>query len=96
MVRDIGGLFQRTAVLQVGGNARGPERVVAHRGTDAGRRPAPHHRKGVGLGQRLAGKLRGSTAEALEQGRPRRILQARRLDIVVEITFQRVVAGQFD
>lgn len=43
-------LFQRAAVLEIGGDPRGPDAVIADRRLDPGRRrPAPDHRIGIGL-----------------------------------------------
>ena len=52
MVRHLRGAPKRPAVLEVGGDARRPKRVIADLGRDAGRpRPPLNHRIGVRLGQ---------------------------------------------
>lgn len=53
---DHGGTFQRAAVLQVGGNAGGPEGFVADPRGDVDRLGSSlHHRVGVGTRQGCAG-----------------------------------------
>lgn len=57
MVRHLRRLFQRAAVLKVGGDAGRPEAVVADIGLDpGGRRPPADHRVGLHLGQRRPGR----------------------------------------
>jgi hypothetical protein len=68
MVRHRSGLFQRAAVLEVGGDPRCAEAVVAELGCDAGRRRAPaDHRIGVRLRQHGAGEFPGAPADRAEQ-----------------------------
>src|ERR1700691_474232 len=51
VVRPLRGLLKRPAVLEVGGDAGRPKRVVPDLGRDVGRFGAPlDHRVGVGLG----------------------------------------------
>ena len=52
------GVFERAAILEVGGDPGRPEAVVADLGLDPGHCGAPtDHRIGVGLGQGGAGQL---------------------------------------
>ena len=68
MVRHRSCFFQRAAVLEIGGDPRRPETVVAELGGDAGRRRAPaDHRIGVCLRQHGAGELAGAAADRAEQ-----------------------------
>ena len=51
MISHRGGVFQRAAVLQVGGDPGRPEAMVADPGADAGCQGASlHHETGIGLG----------------------------------------------
>src|SRR5271166_4273207 len=68
MVCHRGGLFQRAAILEIGGNAGGAKAVIAELGFDAGRRGAPaDHRIGVCLRQHRAGEPTGAAADCAEQ-----------------------------
>jgi len=68
VVRHRRGLFQRAAVLKIGGDSGRPEAVIAELGFDprAGRAPADH-RIGVRLLQHRAGELAGAAADRAEQ-----------------------------
>jgi len=67
MVRHLRGLFERTAVLQISGDARGAKDVVANsRGDASGFGATLNHRIGVSLGQGVAGELAGRAAIGLE------------------------------
>lgn len=70
MVRHGSGLFERPAVLQIGGDAGRAEAVIPDfcRNT-GGYRASPDHRIGIGLGQGGQGKLaRASAYRAKQQG----------------------------
>jgi len=62
------GLLERATVLQICGNARGSEAMVANLRLDAGRRGAPpDHGVGVGLGQGSAGEFARAAADGSKQ-----------------------------
>jgi hypothetical protein len=66
MVRHLRGAFERSPVLQVGGNAGRAEGMIAGARGDAGSFGAPlDHRIGVCLGQGRAGELAGRAAVSL-------------------------------
>jgi hypothetical protein len=68
MVRHRRGLFERAAVLQIGGDPGCPEAVVAELCGDAGRRRAPSdHRIGARLRQHVAGELARAAPDRAEQ-----------------------------
>src|SRR4051812_19188346 len=89
-----GGVLQRAAVLEVGGDAGGAEAVVADRGGDAGGGgAAADHGVGVGLRQGRAGELAGAAADGAEQ-RPLRVAaQAGAVEVGGEVVIKVVVAG---
>jgi hypothetical protein len=92
MVRHLRRLLKRTAVFEVGGDARRPKRVVANLGRDLGRPRAPlNHSIGVSLGQGIAGEPAGRAAVGLEQKRLRIAREPRAVDIRVEVGFEIVV-----
>ena len=85
VVRHLRGLFKRAAVLQVSGDARGAEGVVADaRGDAAGFRAPLNHRVGGGLGQGVAGKLDGRAQQRL-----RIIRKPRALDVLMPVGCRR-------
>lgn len=94
VVRHSSRLLERAAVLEMGGDPRGPERMIANLGVDAGsRRTAPDHRIGIGLGQGRARKPIGAVPYRAEQ-RPLVIsADAGRIDVGVQIDLEIVVAG---
>ena len=68
VVRHRRGFFESTAVLEVGGDSRRPEAVVAELGFDPGRRGAPgDHRIGVRLRQHSARQLPHAPADRVKQ-----------------------------
>lgn len=68
VVGDGGGAFERTAVLEVGGDAGGPEGVVADLRGDVGRLGPPlHHRIGVGGGEGGPGQFGRPTPDRPKQ-----------------------------
>ena len=68
MIRHRRCLFERAAVLEIGGDPRRPETVIAELGRDAGRGRAPaDHRIGVRLRQHGARELAGAAADRAEQ-----------------------------
>ena len=88
MVRHLRGLFERTAVLRISGDARGAKGVVADVGGDAaGFRAALNHRIGIRLGQGGAGKLAGRAAVGLKKQRFRLDRQPRAVDIFMQVGF---------
>jgi hypothetical protein len=101
MRRHLPRLFECAPVLQVGGDTGAAESVVAHFGGDAGRPHAPaHHLPGVDPIEPLAVKLRlagavWSVFDGLEEGDPPRVAQPATLDVLAEISLERVVAGHF-
>ena len=96
MIGHGGGAFERTAILQIGGDAGGPKSVAPDFSVDPSRlRTATDHGIGIGLGQGSAGHLTGPPPDRAEQ-RPSRIIpEPGRFDIGLQIVFQRVVAGHF-
>jgi uncharacterized protein len=94
MVRHLRRLFERAAVLQVSGDARRPERVVAGARNDVGGFGAPpNHRIGVRLGQGSAGQLAGRAAVGLEQHRLQIVREARAGKIFMQVGFE-IVMGR--
>ncbi len=94
MVRHLRGAFERTAVLEVGRDARRAERVVADLRGDAGGSGTPlNHLIGVCLGQGVAGELAGRAAVGLEQERLRVVRKARAGEILMQVGFEIVMAG---
>jgi len=93
MVRYLRGLFERAAVLQVSGDARRPEGVIADARDEAGGFGAPlNHLIGIRLGQGMAGELAGRTAVGLEQHRLRIVREARTGKIFMQVRFEVVMA----
>ena len=93
MVRHLRGAVKRPAVLAIGGDARGPKRVVADLGRDLGRLGAPlNYRIGVRLGQGIAGETASHTAVGLKQLRLRIAREPHAVDVRVPIGFEIVVA----
>jgi hypothetical protein len=85
--------LQSSAVLEVGGHACRPKRMITDLGGDVGRpRPPLDHCIGVRLGQGIAGELPGRPIVALEQKRLRIAREPRAVDILVQIGFEIVVA----
>jgi len=91
-----GGLFERAAVLEVGGDPGRAKREVADLGRDAGRSRAPtDHRVGVCLGQGRRRQRVGASADRPKQ-RPLRIArEPAAVDIGMEVSLEVVVAGHF-
>ena len=93
VIRHRGGLFERPAVLEIGGDARRPEVVVAELGCDAGCRRAPaDHRVGVCLLQHRPGEHAGAPADRAEQWPLGIVAQARAVEIGNEVFIEVVVA----
>ena len=68
MVRHRGGLFERAAILEIGGDPGRPEAMVAELGSDAGCRGAPaDHRIGIRLRQHGVRQLVGAASDRAEQ-----------------------------
>lgn len=89
-----GGIFERAAVFQIGGDTGRAERVIADLRADAGReRPAPHHRIRVGLRQRSRAQLVRPARDCAEQRTLRLIAQARLFKVRVEVGLERVMTG---
>ena len=94
MVGDVLRGFERALVLQVGGNAGRPERMVSDPGFDAGAaRPPLDHAVGVLLPQGLAGEHARLAHRRLEQRRVRISRDAGGGDVFVEVLLQTVVTG---
>jgi hypothetical protein len=93
MVRHRGSLFKGAAILEIGGNSRRPETVIAELGCDAGRRrAAADHRIGVRLRQHGAGELASAAPDRAEQ-RPLGIAaQARAVEIAREVLLEVMMA----
>ncbi len=87
-------LFQRPAVLEIGGDAGRPKAVVAELGIDAGRGGAPaDHRIGVARRQHGAGELAGAAADGAEQRPLGVVADAGLVEIGGEVGLKVVVAG---
>ena len=96
VVGDVLRRFQGAVVLEVGGNAGGPEGVVADEGLDAGGFGAPlNHAVGVLLPQGLGGEL-SSAAGGGPEKRPVEVLgNASGGEVGVEIQLQVVMTGDY-
>lgn len=95
MVGDRGGAFQSPAVLEVGRDAGGPERVIADLGGDACRlRPPLNHGVGLGAGEGRAGEFGGPAPDRAEQRAVRVLADAGPVQVGVQVAFQVVVTGQ--
>ena len=93
MVRHRRRPFECAAILEIGGDSRRPEAVVAELGFNAGGRRAPaDHRIGVCLRQHRARELVGATADRAEQ-RPLGIVsEVGAVEICRQVFFEIVVA----
>ena len=70
MVRHLSGALKRPEVVEIGGDAHRPKRMVADLGRDVGGPRAPlDHRIGVGLGQGDCGELAARAAVRLKRER---------------------------
>lgn len=90
-----GGVFQRAAVLEVGGHPGRAETVVADAGCDpGGLRAAACHGVGVGMAERRLAEVLGFAADGAEQGRSW-FGHAALFDIGHQIFFELMMAGHF-
>ena len=93
MVRHRRGLFERAAVLEISGDPRSPETVVAELGGDAGGSRTPtDHCIGVRLWQRPACQLVGAAPDRAEQRLLGIIPQACTVEIRCQVFLEVVVA----
>lgn len=93
VVRHDGRLFERAAVPQIGGDARGPKTVIANPRRDPrGHRPPPHHLVGVGLGQGRFREFARAATDRRKQWSRGIGREAAAFDVVVEVGFEIVVA----
>ena len=94
MVRHHGGLLERAAVFQVGGDSGRPEGVVPDLRLDAGRRGAPSdHGVGVRLGQGGRRQRVRPSPDRPEQRPFGSLGEPAAVDIVVQVGLEVVVAG---
>src|SRR5215831_20590111 len=98
MRRHLARLLERAAVLQIGGDARAPEGVVADLRGDAGRLCATaHHSPSIVSVEPLTIELRlpttiRATFDGLDQGDPSGVRELGTLKVFGEVALQRVVA----
>ena len=95
MIGHGGGIFQRAAIFEIGGDPGRAKAVVADVGFDAGTLgAAADHGVGVGLAERGVAQPFGGAADGAEQG-CFGLAQAADLYIGEEIFLQLVMAGHF-
>ena len=96
VVGDVLGGLEGAVVVEVGGDAGGPEGVVADAGLDAGGFGAPlNHAVGVLLPQGIGGELAGAAGRGPEK-RPVQILgDASCGEVGVEVQLQVVMTGYY-
>src|ERR1700747_3608712 len=93
MVRHRRSLLQRSAVLEVGGDAGLPETVIAELGTNAGSdRATADHRIGVRLRRHRAGELAGDAPDRVGKWPFRTAGQACAVEIGGEVFLEVVIA----
>lgn len=92
---DLLGLLDGSAVFEVGGDAGGPEGVVADAGGEAGGDgPALDHVEGVATAERKAGDEAGLARDGAEEEGFRLLGDAGGLEIGVQVFLGEVVGGQ--